>query len=310
MNRKKLMLLILIVCLADFSLAGCGDSSGDELTLGTGGKGGTYYKYGKELKKILADEKAAGSVHVQSTAGSASNLRLLSNGLADLAIVQNDTLKDAVEGTGEFSEDGPLAEIRAIAGLYTESCQIVAAKNSDIRTVSDLKGKRVSIGSKESGVQSNAEQILATYGLSAKDIESVNLSFDASASALKRGKIDAFFCTASAPTTAVSELAEDMDIRLVSLDKRSLSQIQQKYDGYSVAEIPACTYKGQTDDIQTIGIKAVLVTNTDTDPDAVTAVITSLFKNSDKLQTLTAQTDEMTPKYASSGIAAPFAKAA
>lgn len=308
-NVKKKILPLLAVVLSLACLGGCSSSKSDEQTLATGGKGGTYYQYGNKLQEVLGSGDDALTLNVQSTAGSASNLRLLASGLADFGIVQNDVLKDAVDGTGDFA-DGALSQIRAIAGLYTESCQIVTAAKDNISDVSGLKGKRVSVGEEESGVHSNAEQILATYGLTLDDIEPVYLSFDDSAKALQEGRIDAFFCTASAPTSAVSDLAEDMDIRLLSLDERSLAQIRNKYSGYSTAIIPAGTYKGQDQPVTTLGVKAVLVTNTDAKSSVVSSLIEGLFANADQLQALTGQTDQMTPAYAAEGIAAPFAKAA
>lgn len=302
--------LILVICLAAFSLAGCSSDTAGKLTLSTGGTGGVYYQYGEKLKELLESGDSPLSISVQTSAGSASNIRLLANGLADLAIVQNDVLKDAVNGTGVFLEDGAQTSIRAIAGLYTETLQIVASKASGITDVSDLKGKKVSVGEKESGVLSNAKSILSSYGLTLDDIDPVYLSFDDSAQAMKDGQIDAFFCTASAPTSAVSKLAEDMDIRLVSLDERALSQFHNEYSGYSNAVIPSGTYEGQEEDVSTVGVKAVLVTTSDLKDATVSAIISGLFDNKDDLETLTKQTDQLTPAFATDGIDAPFAKAA
>lgn len=306
-GKRQFMVLIAFLAVISLSLSGC--SSGKKsLTLSSGGKGGVYYRYSNELEEILSENDGSLSLDVQTSAGSASNLRLLSSGLADLGIVQNDILKDAVEGTGVFESDGPRSDIRAIAGLYTESLQIVAADSADIESIADLKGKKVSVGEKESGVFTNAEAILSSYGLAMADIEPSYLSFDDSAKAMQNGEIDAFFCTASAPTTAVTELSEEMDIHLISLDNRAISQFHNEYSGYSTSVIPAGTYKGQDEDVTTVGVKAVLVTTDDLkDSDAAT-IISCLFDNADRLENLTGQTDALSPQFASEGIAAPFAK--
>lgn len=308
--RGRIPALMLVMCLCVFFLAGCGKSSGESLSFSTGGTGGTYYQYGGELQELLSQDGSGVSLDVKSSAGSASNIRLLSNGLADLGIVQNDVLKDAVDGTGVFSDDGPQSDIRAVAGLYTESLQLVTAESAGITEVSDLKGKKVSVGEQESGVLTNAESILSSYGLTLDDIDPVYLSFGDSAEAMEKGEIDAFFCTASAPTAAVSDLSENMNIRLVSLDDRAVSSIRNTYSGYSVSTIPAGTYRGQDEDITTVGVKAVLVTTVDAKDAAVTAVLKSLFGHADELGKLTGQTGALTPEYATDGIEAPFAKAA
>lgn len=304
------LFLVLSICLCMLCLTGCSSSSADSLTFTSGGTGGTYYQYANEMKELLAGGDQPLTLNVQSSAGSASNIRLLSNGLADIGIVQNDVLKDAVEGTGTFADDGPQDSIRAIAGLYTESLQIVTAAKAGISDIGDLKGKKVSVGEEESGVLSNAVSILSSYGLTLSDIDPVYLSFDDSAQAMRDGEIDAFFCTASAPTTAVFELAKDMEIRLLSLDERALSQFQNEYSGYSRSVIPAGTYEGQEEDIATVGVKAVLVTTSDLKEGVVSRIVSGLFSNAEDLQKLTGQADGLTEEFATDGIEAPFAIAA
>lgn len=308
--KRRLMVLMSFVTAVCLCLTGCSSGSKNSLKFSTGGTGGIYYQYGGKLAELLSESDSGFSLDVQSSAGSASNIRLLSSGLADLGIVQNDILKDAVEGSGVFADDGPQDDIRAIAGLYTESLQIVAAKSAGIQEVGDLKGKKVSVGEEESGVFTNAEAILSSYGLTMDDIDPVYLSFEDSADAMRDGEIDAFFCTAAAPTTAVTELAEDMDIQLLSMDDRALSQFHNEYSGYSTSVIPAGTYKGQDEDVTTVGVKAVLVTTSSLSDAVVTAILNTLFNSKEQLQEVTGQAESLTAEFASEGIEAPFAKAA
>ena len=168
--KRRLMVLMSFVTAVCLCLTGCSSGSKNSLKFSTGGTGGIYYQYGGKLAELLSESDSGFSLDVQSSAGSASNIRLLSSGLADLGIVQNDILKDAVEGSGAFADDGPQDDIRAIAGLYTESLQIGAAKSAGIQEVGDLKGKKVSVGEEESGVFTNAEAILSSYGLTMDDI--------------------------------------------------------------------------------------------------------------------------------------------
>ena len=121
-------------------------------------------------------------------------------------------------GEGSF-EGRILSGYSAVGTLYTEACQIVVTRESGITSIRDLAGKRVSVGAENSGVTRNAEQILQANGLTLDKLKVSRLSFADSAAAMERGDLDAFFCTAGAPTNAVAELAEKTDIRLISPDQ-------------------------------------------------------------------------------------------
>ena len=287
---------LLLVC------AGCGKSS--ELRLGTGGTGGNYYAYGNALAQILEQEMDL-SVDVKATAGSAANLRLLRDDFLQFAIVQSDTLLDARKGTGAFQDDA-CTDVSAVAGLYTETCQIVVAADSGIETVADLYGKRVSIGEQDSGVMRNAEQILLTAGLNTELIQAENLSFTDSAAAMKAGELDAFFCTAGAPTMAVAELARQMDVRILSLDETAIASMLRMYPNYVRCTIPAGTYAGQDADVETVGVKAVLVARNDVSADTVQKVLTVLFDHADQLQYSTGADTAADLHFATENIPASF----
>lgn len=168
--------------------------SGDavKMTMGTGGTTGTYYAFGGVIANVLNAKDIGVNINVQSTGASKANIYLVNDGEADLAIVQNDVMDYAYNGTDLFAEEGAATEFATVAGLYAEVCQVVST--GDIKSIADLKGKRVSVGDAGSGVEFNARQILEAYGISFDDIEVNNLGFGDSSDALKDGKIDAFFC--------------------------------------------------------------------------------------------------------------------
>ena len=212
MKIFKLLLLLPIIALC----VGCGggeNSANNATRFGTGGTGGMYYAYGTELAKMIESEGKGHALDVKTTAGSAANLRLLREKFLDIAIVQSDTLSNAINGRGVFAAAGPGVGYAAVAGLYTEACQIIVAKNSGIAEISDLVGKKVSVGERESGVLNNAEQILMAHGLTFEMIEPQYLSFADSAAALEKGEIDAFFITAGAPTSSIADLAGKKEIK-------------------------------------------------------------------------------------------------
>lgn len=280
MRFFKLLLLLPIIALC----FGCGgQSANDNLRFGTGGTGGMYYAYGTELAKMIQSDGKSRPLDVKTTAGSAANLRLLHEKFLDLAIVQSDTLSNAVNGLGVFAAVGEGSGYAAVAGLYTEACQIVVNKNSDIQTVNDLVGKKVSVGERESGVLQNAEQILLAHGLTFEMIEPEYLSFADSAKALENNQIDAFFITAGAPTSSVTELASRKEIRLLSIADDIQNNMMKLYKGYTRCTIPANSYPGQTADVHTIGVKAVLVASTDLKDDEVAYITEFIFRNADTL---------------------------
>lgn len=294
--------VIAIMLVLGIMLTACGNSK--EYSLGTGNLGGNYYSYGNALAGILKTEDSDLVIDVKTTAGSAANLRLLQKGFLDMAIVQSDTLYDAYTGNGVFDGEA-CSGVRAVAGLYTEECQIVVRNDSDIWTVEDLYGKSVSVGEEESGVMQNAEQILLANGITFSRMDTKYLSFSDSAAALKNGEIDAFFCTAGAPTTSVQELSKEVDIRILSIDERTCQQLINEYPSYSQCIIPAGTYEGQEDDINTLGVKAVLVVSNKVSDDFVTFVVENIFSHSAELQYATSA-QEIDINFATSAIPVPF----
>ena len=281
MKIFKLLLLLPIIAL----LIGCGgtQTAKNDIRFGTGDTGGMYYAYVTELARLIHGDGKGYALDIKTTAGSAANLRLLREKFLDAAIVQSDTLSNAVEGTGIFTEIGPGVGYAAVAGLYTEACQIIVAKDSSIMTVNDLVGKKVSVGEKESGVIQNAEQILMVHGLTFEMIEPSYLSFTDSTAAFERGEIDAFFITAGTPTEAVLSLAVNKGIRLLTIAPEIQNNMMKLYKGYTRCTIPAGSYPGQEAEVSTIGVKAVLVASTDLKDDTVAYLTEFVIKNADKL---------------------------
>lgn len=274
------------------------------LKMATGGTTGTYYAYGGVIANILNGKLGSLQLNVQSTGASKANIFLIDDGEADVAIVQNDVMDYAFKGTDLFEEDGAIESFSAGAALYAEVCQIISS--GDIKSVEDLKGKRVSVGDAGSGVEFNARQILNAYGISFDDIEVNNLGFGDSADALKDGKIDAFFCTAGAPTTAITELATTNSINLLGIDDEHAAALQNDYAFYTQYTIPGGTYKGVDDDVVTVAVKATLIVSDELSEDVVYDLVKGLFDNKDAITAGHAKGAELDPAYAVDGISVKF----
>ena len=272
---KRFAALIAIFALMLCCLSAC--SQDEELRLGTGNNEGIYYQFGTVLSEESQRNADIPMIAVETTAGSSANLRLLSQGFLDMAIVQADTLYDAYNGTGFFSNSGKYTGYSAVASIYTETCQIIVPADSPIRSIDDLAGKTVSLGERESGVLQNALQVLDAYDLQESDFTPEYMSFSDSAAALKEGRIDAAFITAAVPTPAVTNLAESIGVRVLPLDPFAVNMLTKRHSYYTATTIPANTYAGQSEPVETIGVRAVLVARNDVPDDQVSNVMELLF---------------------------------
>lgn len=276
MRLKKIMLSAAAAMIGVSVLSSCSGSA--ELRLGTGNPGGVYYAYGSALQELDGS-----GVEVKKTEGSMANMRLMNEGFLDMAIVQSDILSEAVNGTGDF-EGSPVSGVRAIAGLYYEAFQIIVRSDSGIESIADLGGKKMSVGEEGSGVAKNAEAMLLSAGIPYSSVEIVNMSYSESAQALENGEIDALFAILGAPSTVVRELSESAEIRVLPVDERTVSAMTNIYDGYYGMSIPAGTYHGQTEDIPTIGVKAVLTVTDKISSDRVREFTELLFDSGAQLR--------------------------
>lgn len=303
---KKLSIASLALASLLLVLSGCSKSDAKkDFILATGGTSGTYYPFGGAIANIWNTKVQNMNVTAQATGASAENLRLINRGDAEFAIVQNDVMDYAYNGTDMFAGE-KLTNIMTIGTLYPEVVQIAAEKNSGINSISDMKGKRVSIGDAGSGVEFNAKQILEGYGITFDDIKKNNLSFKESAEAIQNGTLDACFITAGVPNSALQELAFTTGLNLVPVTNENAKIISEKYEFYTVTTIPAGTYKGTDTDTKALAIKATLAVNASLDEEIVYQMTKALFENLDELGTAHAKGKEVSAAAAITGVSVPF----
>lgn len=299
---KKIISIILMAVLV-LTLASCG-ATGTKMTMGTGGTSGTYYGYGGVLGQYITNN-AGVNVTVVSTDGSKANIQGIEAGNYQLGTVQSDVMSYAWDGTRSFEEEGKIESFRTVAGLYAEAVQLVTMDPA-IKSVKDLKGKSVSIGAPGSGVYFNAIDVLAAAGLTEQDIKAQYQSFADSADALKDGKIDAAFIVAGAPTPAITELCATADAYLVPIDGEIAEKMMAECPFYTVYNIPAETYKGQTEDVQTVTVKATLIVSADATEDDVYKLTAAIFDNIEAITAENAKGAELSLENATSGMTVPF----
>ncbi len=275
----------------------------DKVVLATGGPTGTYYAYGMAMGTILA-EKTGIKVDAISTGASKANIQSIQLGEVDMAVVQNDVMYYAYTGTDLFTGE-QTQDFQAMAILYPELCQIIASKESGIKTVAALAGKRVSVGDAGSGVEFNAKQILEAYGIDMeKDIQKHNYSFGLSADSLRDGKIDAFFCVAGIPTTAITDLAMSNEITVVAVEDDKFAELSEKYGFYTQQPVPAGTYAGMEEDVKTVAVMATYIVDKDLPEKAVYDLTKAMFENKDAIAAAHVKGAELDVETAIDGIPA------
>jgi len=298
---KKIISLALLLVMI-ITLSACGNSS--TMTMGTGGTAGTYYGYGGILGSHIKNT-AGVTVNVVATDGSKANILGINSGNYQLGTVQSDVMAYAWNGARSFESEGAITTFRVIGGLYAEAVQLITMDPA-IKSVSDLKGKAVSIGAPGSGVYFNAIDVLSAAGLTENDISAQYQSFNDSVESLKDGKIAAAFIVAGAPTPAVAELMVTAGAYLVPIDGDIAAKIMSSCPYYTAYTIPANTYEGQTEDVTTITVKATLIVSADTDEDTVYEITKAIFDNIDAITVDHAKGAELSIENATSGMTAPF----
>ena len=288
---------------------GCNGNSDVEgkkfLNIGTGGTAGTYYPIGGAMAEILNKEIPGMSASAQSTGASVANVNMLGDGTIDLATVQNDIAYYAAHGT-EMFVDKKVDGLKGVASLYPETCQFVTLKSSGIKSLSELKGKRIAVGAVGSGVEANVRQILAVYGISYDDIDAQYLSFAEGASALKDGNVDVAVLTAGYPTASVQDIAAQNPVRLLPVEEEVADALIAKYPFYTKTVIPAGVYAGDDEVVPSVSVMAMLVAGPTVNEELGYKVTKAIFSHLDRLQAVHAVGKQITRDSVKAGMSLPM----
>ena len=248
--------------------------SAEFINILTGGTAGVYYPLGSALTKIYGDNIKGSKVQVQVTKASVENLNLLQEGKGEIAFVLGDSAKDAWAGNEDAGFKNKLDKLRIIGAIYPNYVQIVASKGSNIKTLADLKGKRISVGAAKSGTELNARAVLAAAGMSYKDLGKVEyLPFAESVELIKNRQLDATLQSAGLGVASLKDLANSVEINVVAVPADVVKKMGAPF---IPGTIPAETYKGQTAAVSTTAIVNYLVTRKDVS-DATAYQMTKLF---------------------------------
>jgi len=248
------------------------------LVILTGSTSGVYYPLGNALSSIFMKSIPGARASVQVTQGSVENLRLLDTGDGELAFSLGDTVSAAWKGNADAGFKAPLSHLRGVAAIYSNHIQIVVSEASGVKDLTDLKGKRVSVGPKQSGTELNARAIFTAAGMRYEDFGRTDyLPFGQSAKMIEQGDLDATLQSAGLGVDSIRHLSTAVPIRMLAIPKDTVLKIGDP--AYVPAVIPARTYEGQSEAVETAGVVNFLVTRDGVSADMVYAMTKSLFGN-------------------------------
>jgi uncharacterized protein len=252
------------------------------ITILTGSSSGIYYPLGTALSSIYAKAVPGANVTVQATAGSVQNLQLLEAGDGEVAFTLGDSLVDAWAGNKEAGFDAPLRKLRALARIYPNYIQIVASNRSGIKTLADLKGKRVSVGAEGSGTALNAAAIFKAAGFTFNDLAKVDHTpFALSVRFVEEGSLDATLQSAGLGVESIRHLLASGQSTLIPIPAEVVAKVGSPV--YVPATIPTGTYEGQTADVPTASVPNFLVTRVGVSDEVAYLMTKSLFEHLDQL---------------------------
>ncbi|HEY8455675.1 MAG TPA: TAXI family TRAP transporter solute-binding subunit [Actinopolymorphaceae bacterium] len=261
----------------DADQAGSGGSGGGRLTIATGNTTGVYYQLGGGLARLIDQNVEGYKATASETGASVQNIQGLVAGRYDIAFSLADSAGDAVRGEGSFEEPQP---IEALTRLYPNYTHVLVRSDSGIESIADMKGKRVSTGSPNSGTEVIARRLLEEAGLDPdRDVQAQRLGLPETQDAMKDGTVDAMFWSGGLPTSGITDLTTTMgdDVKLLDISD-ALEGMQAEYGPiYEAGVIPADTYDLPSD-VPTIVVPNVLLVKEGFDPELAEKLVTLLFE--------------------------------
>ncbi len=272
--------ILAVVAILLFSV-GSAFAAPQQLILATGGTAGTYYPLGGAIGQILSTKTGVVNITAQATGASNENMNLIGAGDVDIAIVQNDIAHYAYNGIEFFKT--PITNFSAMARIYPELIQTVTNAGSPINSVADFKGKKISVGAPGSGNEANVRQITSVFGMDYQSFEAHFLSYAETADHFKDRLVDAFMFTTGAPNSAIQDIATMHPLKFVPIAGADRDLLMQKYPFFAAEVIPADTYKGQPEAVETVAVQAILIVHNDLSEDVVYAMTKALFENKEEI---------------------------
>ena len=306
--KKAIISLILIITVFIFNCTA--PPSMEFVTIGTGAVTGVYYPTGGAISRMINNKSAQYGIKatVESTAGSVYNINAVINGDLEFGIAQSDRQYQAVNGHAEWERTGPMKSLRSVFSIHPESVTLIVSADSGISSVDTLKGRRVNIGNPGSGQLQNSRDVLAAFKVSDGDIKAEYLKAVEAPGLLQDEKIDAFFYTVGHPNGNIKEATSGrIKVNIISIKGPEIDALLGKYPYYAKTLIPGEFYpnRAQKGDIESIGVKATLITSSEVDDDVVYAITREVFSNIEEFKALHPAYTVLTREDMLKGLSAP-----
>lgn len=297
-------------------LVGCKAKKANFVTIGTGGVTGIYYPTGVAISRMVNrkfDEYNI-KVTVESTSGSVFNVNAVLNADLVFGVVQSDRQYQAYNGLAEWSKYGKQTELRSVFSVHPESITLIASEKSGIREIKDLKGKRVNLGNPGSGHLQNSRDVLKAIGLTEEhDLSAEYVKAIEAPGLLQDERISAFFYTVGHPNSNIKEATSGrIKVFIIPIRGQDIDKMLSKYPYYAKSVIPHSFYPYalNSEDVETIGVKATFVTSKKVSEDIVYAITKEVFENFDDFKSLHPAYKMLTKQSMLKGLSAPIHKGA
>ncbi len=322
MVRTKNVWLLVLVLLVTVAVTACG--GGDkaagpktdqgtppaqqtqdiQLVFATGPSGGTWYPLGGAIAEVIQKKVPGVTVSIQMGGGEA-NVKGVQKGIYQMGISYSHTTAEAVEGTGSFDEKHP--KVLGLMSLYPSALQWAARPDAGINSISDLKGKKISPGTKGFSGEAMVRQVLKVYGLSYDDMSKVEyVSYSDSVNLMKDKHIDIFIPITTWPAPTIQEVALQSGVKMIPIDPDKMDELKRINPGYAAVMLPANTYKGQAEDVLSLGSNANIVISADMPEDLVYNITKAILTSLDDLRKVHSSIAKMTPETAPQDVGAPL----
>jgi TRAP transporter TAXI family solute receptor len=273
------------------------------LKMATGSTGGTYYPLGAAIAKVVGGKAPGINITVQSTGATVENLRLLGKKEVELALAMASMTDYAFNGTETFKESGAIKNFRAIGNIYPDVIHLIVQEDSGIKDIPDLKGKKFASGPPGSGTVISTREILDAYGLSESDIQGVQATFQQSADQFKDRQVVGGLFVLSVPSSTLQEMLMMRKGKFLPVD---LEKVKAKYGFYGAFTIPANTYEGQTEPVETVVIPSLLLVREDIDADTVYRITKAIYENGAEIGAIHAAGKSISLDTALDGVTIPL----
>jgi hypothetical protein len=263
MAKKILFATVALFLIAALALPGAADAQQKKRFFGiaTGGIGGVYYPVGGALAQTLTNKIPDMVVTAQTGNASVANVNLISRGEVESGIAQNNIAFAAYTGDKETWKTPQVKDLRCIASLFPETVHIVALAKSGIKTVYDMKGKRIIVGDKGSGTEFDSRRFLESFGMTYDNIQPIYVYYQAAVQRMQDEQADALFWTAGVPISNILEIATTKDVNFISFPEDVIAKLNAKYPYYAKVQMPANSYPKQPQAVTTVALPALWVTN-------------------------------------------------